>query len=171
MPSSKINLDKAKQNKLFYLVANVVVYRESDKRCLILKRDERETTHPGKWAVPGGKLEWEDLDINKPTRVNGDVLDYEDALEQLCRRETREEANIEIEGPLRFINTNVFIRPDGIPVVLVKFAASYKNGDIKLEVGAFTDHAWVNAEEVHNYPCIMGIPEEVTAAIELYSKP
>ncbi len=60
MLAKKISLDKAKQNKLFYFVANVVIYRESDKRCLILKRDKREKVHPGKYAVPGGKLEWED---------------------------------------------------------------------------------------------------------------
>ena len=170
MPASHITLDNAKKDKLFYFVANVVVYRESDGRCLILKRDERETTHPGKWAVPGGKLEWGDLDIAKPTRINGDVLDHENALEELCRREAMEEANVQIEGPLRFINTNVFIRPDGIPVVLVKFAAAYKDGDIKLEVGAFTDYAWVNQDEVKDYPCIMGIPEEVEAAIEAFRR-
>ena len=92
MPAAKISLDRAKKNKLFYFVANVIIYRESDKRCLILKRDEREKVHPGKYAVPGGKLEWEDLDIAKPTRINGDVLDFENAVEDLLARETLEEA-------------------------------------------------------------------------------
>jgi len=73
--------------------------------------------------------------------------------------------------PFKFINTNVFVRPDGIPVTLIKFAARYKSGDIKLEEGAFTDSAWVNAQEVHDYSCIMGIPEEVAAAIKLFTKP
>jgi len=36
-------------------VANVVVYRGLDGRCLILKRHEREKVHPGKYAQPGGK--------------------------------------------------------------------------------------------------------------------
>lgn len=56
MPAKKISIDNAKVGKLFYFVANVVVYRESDKKCLILKRDEREKVHPEKYAVPGGKL-------------------------------------------------------------------------------------------------------------------
>ena len=60
MPASKISIENAKKDKLFYFVANVVVYRESDGRCLILKRSEREKVHPGKYAIPGGKLEWED---------------------------------------------------------------------------------------------------------------
>ena len=169
MPTTSISIDNAKSNKLFYVVANVVVYRSSDQRCLILKRDERETAHPGKWAVPGGKLEWEDLTAQEPSRINGDILDYENAIEELCKREVMEEAGVTIEGPLKFINTNVFIRPDGIPVVLIKFAAAYKGGDVVLEEGAFTDYAWANADEVQEYPCIMGIAEEVAATITLYA--
>jgi len=57
MKAEKISLDNAKQNKLFYIVANVVIYRESDQRCLILKRSETEKVHPSKYCVPGGKLE------------------------------------------------------------------------------------------------------------------
>ena len=170
MSANSIRLDAAKQNKLFYFVANVMVYRESDGRCLLLQRDPREAVHPGMWGCPGGKLEWEDLDLEHPTRRNGDVLDYEDAVEKLCKREAFEEAGVEIEGPFHFINSNVFVRPDGIPVVLVKFAAKYKSGDIKLEVGGFVDSAWVNKEEVKNYPSIMGIEEEVAATIDAFSK-
>ena len=89
MPAQKISLKNAKENKLFYFVANVVVYRGSDGRCLILKRSEREKVHPGKWAVPCGKLEWEQFDLRKPTRVNGDVLDFGSAVEELLARERK----------------------------------------------------------------------------------
>jgi len=170
MPAEKISLNQAKQDKLFYFVANVVVYRESDKRCLILKRDLREKVHPGKFAVPGGKLEWNDLDLTKPTRMNGDVFDFENAVEDLLKREVFEEAGIEIEDDLSYINSVAFVRPDGIPVVLVKLAAKYKSGEIKLEKGAFTDFAWVNQEEVKNYDCIKGIAEEVAKTIQIFSK-
>lgn len=94
MPTAKkISLDNAKYDKLFYFVANAVIYRESDKRCLILKRHEREKVHPGRYAVPGGKLEWNDLNIAKPTRINGDVLDFEDAIKDLLARDTRRSWN------------------------------------------------------------------------------
>ncbi len=169
MPAEKITLSQAKQDKLFYFVANVVVFRESDKRCLILKRDPREKVHPGKFAVPGGKLEWNDLDLNNPTRMNGDVFDFENAVEDLLKREVFEEAGIEIADGLAYINSMAFVRPDGIPVVLVKLAAKYKSGEIKLEKGAFTDFAWVNQEEIKNYDCIKGIPEEVCKTIRLFS--
>ncbi|MBS3169452.1 NUDIX domain-containing protein [Candidatus Woesearchaeota archaeon] len=170
MPAPEISLERAKHNKLFYVVANVVVFRRDDARCLILRRHEREIAHPGKYAVPGGKLEWNALPIERPTRFNGDILDYENAIEELLVRETREEAGIEIDlsGGLKYINSVAFIRPDGIPVVLVKFAAYYKSGNVQLEKGSFTDHAWVNAEEVKVYDCIDGIKQEVAQTISLF---
>jgi len=170
MPATKISLDQAKKEKLFYFVANVVVYRESDRRCLILKRSEREKVHPGKYAVPGGKLEWKDLDIHHPTRINGEVLDYENAVEELLKREVMEEAGVEIHSGLKYINSVAFIRPDETPVILVKFAAKYKQGEVKPEEGGFTDYAWVNTEEVKTYPLIKGIDEEVRQTIELFRK-
>ncbi len=168
MPAEKISTDNAKGDKLFYFVANAVVYRESDGRCLILKRSEREKVHPGKYAVPGGKLEWKDLDVKKPTRMNGDVLDFENAVEGLLMREVREEAGIETDGTLKYINSVAFVRPDGIPVVLVNFATRYKSGEVRPEEGAFTDHAWVNAEEIKGYDCIQGVEEEVAETVNIF---
>ncbi|KKS15357.1 MAG: hypothetical protein UU71_C0017G0001, partial [Parcubacteria group bacterium GW2011_GWB1_41_6] len=168
MPAEKISLKNAKEDKLFYFVANAVVYRESDGRCLILKRSEREKVHPGKYCVPGGKLEWQMLDIKNPTRLNGDVLDFEDAVENLLAQEIKEETGLEIERDLKYINSVAFVRPDEIPVILVKFAAKYKRGDVKPDQNDFSDHAWVNSEEVKNYECIKGIPEEVAQTIKLF---
>jgi 8-oxo-dGTP pyrophosphatase MutT (NUDIX family) len=170
MPASKISLTSAKQDKLFYVVANVVVYRKSDGRCLILKRDPRDKAHPSKYAVTGGKLEWKDLPVGKPTRINGDVLDYQDAVEKLLIRETLEEAGIEIYPDFQYINSVAFIRPDEVPVILIKFCARYKKGKVVLEKGSFTDFAWVNAKEVKGYDCIDGIKKEVAQTIALFAK-
>jgi 8-oxo-dGTP pyrophosphatase MutT (NUDIX family) len=169
MPAEKISLENAKQDKLFYFVANVVIYRKSDGRCLILKRSETEKVHPGRYCIPGGKLEWKQLDLKKPTRMNGDVIDFQDAVEELLIREAKEEAGIEIKRDFKYINSVAFVRPDEIPVILVKFAAEYESGEVKLEDGAFTDFAWVDEEEVKQYECIKGIPDEVIKTIELFS--
>ena len=168
MPAKKISIEKAKKDKLFYFVANVIVYRESDKRCLILKRSENEITHPDIWAAPGGKLEWSDLDIKNPTRMNGDVIDFEDMIIKLLKRELFEEAGIKMHNNINFINDVTFIRPDGIPVVLLKFAAKYKSGNIVLEEDSFTDSAWVNNEEIKSYKCIDGLKEEVESTIKMF---
>ncbi len=168
MPATKISIEKAKQDKLFYIVANVIVYRESDGRCLILKRSDREIAHPGRWGVIGGKLEWKDMPVERPDHINGDVLDYNDMVEKLLIREAKEEANIEIEPTFKYIQSKTFIRPDEVPVVLLKFTASYKGGDVIVEEGAFTDYAWVNADEVDAYECIDGIQDEIKQTIQLY---
>ena len=164
----KISLEKAKENKLFYFVANVVVYRERDGRCLILKRGEQEVVSPGKYGVVGGKLEWSDLDLTRPTRYNGEVPNFEDVVEKLLIRETREEAGIEIESELKYINSVGFVRPDGIPAILVKFAAKYLTGEVVLEPQAFSDFAWVDVDEVKNYDCMEGIVEEVVKTVKLF---
>lgn len=169
MKAEKISLDNAKTNKLFYFVANVIVYRESDGRCLMLKRDKREKVHPGKYAVPGGKLEWGELDIGHPTRINGEVIDFQNAVENLLKRETLEEAGIEIYNFLQYINSAAFIRPDEVPTVFIKFCAKYKSGNVVLEVGGFTDFVWVNAEEVENYDCIGGMKEEIEKTIKIFT--
>lgn len=168
MPATKISIENAKQDKLFYFVANVVVYRDSDGRCLLLKRSDREKVHPGKYAIPGGKLEWKDMDIEHPTRMNGDVIDFENAVEDLVARETREEAGIEIEKKLYYINSVAFVRPDGIPVILVKFAAKYKSGYARPNPHDFSDFAWVNGEELKDYDYIAGIDEEIRKTIEIF---
>lgn len=98
--------------------------------------------------------------------MNGDVIDFENAVEDLLARETKEEAGIEIYPKLKYINSVAFVRPDEIPVVLVKFAAKYKSGEVCLEENSFSDFAWVNGEEVKNYDCIEGIWEEIETAIK-----
>ena len=129
--ASKISLDEAKENKLFYFVANVVVYRESDGRCLILQRSFKEKVHPGKFGVLGGKLEWDDMDLENPGRINGNVLDYPGAVEDLLKREAMEEGGVEIDtSDMRYLNSVAFVRPDGIPVLLAQFAARYVGGEV-----------------------------------------
>jgi 8-oxo-dGTP diphosphatase len=169
MPAESISIKNAKQDKLFYFVANAIVYRQEDGRCLLLRRSLDEKVHPGKFATPGGKLEWNDLDLSYPTRMNGEVLDFENAVEGLLAREVFEEAGLQVYDEMSYINSNAFVRPDGIPVVLVKFAMSYKSGEVKLEEGAFDDFAWVNSEEVEKCDCIEGIVDEVKKTIELFS--
>ncbi|MBI2665353.1 NUDIX hydrolase [Candidatus Woesearchaeota archaeon] len=172
MPAKKIDISSAKTDKLFYVVANVVIFRERDQKCLVLKRSMREKVHPGRYCVPGGKLEWKDLPIDKPTRINGEVLDYADATEKLLVKEVKEEAGITIDlsRGLKYLNSVAFIRPDGIPVMLIKFAAYYRSGEVVLEEGSFTDYAWVDAKEVKKLPTILGIAEEVEMTIKILRK-
>lgn len=169
MPADKVSVEHAKPDKLFYFVCTVIPFRREDGRCLILKRDEREKVHPGMWGVPGGKLEHGDLDLANPSRLNGDVADFEGKVADLLRREAHEEAGITLGDDFRLLGDIVFVRPDRIPVVMLQFGAEYAGGEVVLEEGAFTDSAWVTAEEVQQYDCIDGIQSEVTKTIKLFS--
>jgi 8-oxo-dGTP pyrophosphatase MutT (NUDIX family) len=165
----KISLDNAKKDKLFYFVATVVVYREKDKRCLILKRHEREKVHPGLYCVPGGKLEWKEFNLKKGQKHDG-VIYFENAVKDLLKREVLEEAGIHIKNDLHYIANMVFIRPDEIPVVLFRFGAKYEKGEVKLDAKDFTDFAWVNEKEMKKYPCIDNVCDEIRDTVKYFKK-
>jgi NADH pyrophosphatase NudC (nudix superfamily) len=120
------------------------------------------------YGVVGGKLEWSDLDISRPTRVNGQVLDYEQAIEALLQREALEEAGVSFNGPLVYLDSVAYIRPDNVPSVLIKFAAQYQSGTVQLEESSFSEYAWANASQAAQLPCIDGIVNEVTRTIEIF---
>ena len=168
MKARSLNIESATRNKLFYFVATTVVYRRDDSRCLIMKRDNREKVHPGKWGILGGKLEWSDLDLTQSTRMNGEVHDFFNIAENLLAREALEEANIHIEKDIHYIKSLGFVRPDGIPVVMIEFACAYESGNVIPEKGSFTDFAWVNDKEVKTYDCIEGIKDEVNMTISIF---
>ena len=163
----KISLAKAKKNKLFYFVVTGVIFRSSDKRCLILKRSEREVVHPGLWGVIGGKLEWQDLPESKITRWNFDIPNWEEVIEKLLIREAEEESGLKVSDP-KYLTSVAYVRTDGVPVVCPKFALMYKSGKVKL-APEFDDFTWVNKKEVKNYQVIKGIDKEISLAIVAYS--
>ncbi len=168
MKAIELSTNNAKPNKLFYFVANAVVYRKSDSKVLILKRAETEKVFPGIWGMIGGKLEHEDFDMTKPDMIlHDEVINFLSPIERLLKREITEEAGISVEDKMTYLKSVLFIRPDGVPTILVVFIAEYKNGEVKLEDKAFTDHRWVNEEEINDYKCIPGMEDEAKEAIKL----
>lgn len=162
----KISTEKAKPNKLFYVVATGVIYHPKRKKCLILQRSHKEITHPGLWGVPGGKLEWKDLQETPKSRQNFDVPDWVGLVEKILYREIVEECNLEVSDP-RYLGSVVFIRPDNVPAALFMFAVKYKSGRVKISED-FEDYAWVDEKEVKKYKHIMDIDWEVEQAMKLY---
>src|SRR5687767_9424857 len=121
----EISIEEAKQNKLFYVVTTGVIYNPELKKCLILQRSKKEIAHPGLWGVVGGKLEWGDLEDNKPTRMNHDIPNWEGLIETQLKREAKEESGLEVEDP-RYLESVVFLRPDNVPVALFQYAVRFK---------------------------------------------
>ncbi len=162
-----ISLENAKSEKLFYFVVTGVIYHPRLKKCLILKRSEKENAHGGLWGVTGGKLEWADLKNNPITRKNFKVLDWEGMVEQLIKREALEESGLRVDQP-KYLDSVVYLRPDNVPVVCCKFGVKYIGGKVEI-APEFDDYAWVDSREVKKYKTIQGIDKEVAQTIKFFS--
>jgi len=163
----KISLDKAKKDRLFYFVVTGIIFRHSDKRCLILKRSVKETAHPGLWGGIGGKLEWQDLEKSKITKMNFDIPNWDTMIEKLLYREAFEESGLKVDDP-RYLTSVAYVRTDGIPVICPKFAVRNKGGKVKI-APEFDDFAWVNSQEAKKHQLIGGIDREIALTIKAYS--
>ena len=164
----KISTDEAKQDKLFYVVANIIIIDISRRVCLLLKRGNQEKVFPGKWGHAGGKLEH--TDVRKLIVELGvqPIEGIDNILGKLAVREAKEECGLDVQEQSQILNNKVFIRPDGIPVVLVTMVCEYRGGEVVTEEGAITDHAWVTAEMLDAYDCIQGVKEEVVLAFSTF---
>ena len=142
------------KNQVHYVTATVILVNKEGK-FLIAKRADWEKAFPGKWTVPGGKLEVLDYALkNKDTSAH-----WYNVLEELCKKEVMEEVGLEIKN-IEYITSLVYIRSDGIPSLIISLWAEPVGEDIRL-CNALTDYKWVSLEEVKNYDLIEGIYEEL----------
>lgn len=76
-------------------------------------------------------------------------------IENGLKREVKEEVGIEIGKP-EYLLDLAFVRPDGIPVIVLTYFAPYAGGEIVLSEEA-VEVAWVTLEEAKSYDLIDGI--------------
>ncbi len=131
------------ENKAHYVVATGIIIK--DGKYLITKRAEWEKAFPGKWTVPGGKLEVKDYIHNKKDTTEH----WYNILEILLKREVKEETGLDIKN-IKYLTSMTFIRPDNIPVLIISLYADYDSGDVKLSKD-MTEYAWVDLDEAKNY--------------------
>jgi len=141
------------ENKAHYVAATGIVIKEG--KYLITKRAEWEKVFPGKWTVPGGKLEVKDY-IDKPKDTSEH---WYNILEILLRREMKEETGLNIRN-IKYLTSMTFIRPDNIPVLVISMYCDYDFGEVELSKD-MSDFAWVSFEEAKNYDLIEGIYDEL----------
>ncbi len=144
---------KYDKNKVHYIVVTGILIKDS--KYLIVKRAGWEKAFPGRWTVPGGKLEVLDYALGKKDTEHHWYNVFEDLLE----REVMEEVNLGIEN-IGYVTSMVYIRDDKIPCIIVSLFANPKPGEIKL-CNALTEYAWVSLEESKNYDLIERIYEEL----------
>jgi len=141
------------KNNVHYVVVTGILVK--DGKFLITKRAEWEKAYPGRWTVPGGKLEVLDYALKQKDTPS----QWYNILENLLKREINEEVGIEIEN-IGYVTSLVYIRPDEIPCLIVSLWAEPKSMNIKL-CNALTEFAWVDLEQAKNYDLIEGIYEEL----------
>lgn len=137
-------------------VVTSLVYRESDDTYLILKRSEKLPVYPGMWTVPGGGLERKDYFERPQTSPDG----WDNVLEVALLREIREEAGITVKN-VRYRGNTVFIRPDMVPVIVLRHYAQYASGDVVLDPADATDYRWIRPYELSQYDLIGNIPADI----------
>jgi len=142
-----------KDKELHRIASTAIIYK--DGKYLLLRRALTKKAFPGKWTVPGGGLEVDDY-INTPMTTSDH---WYFATENSLRREIKEESNLEV-GKMKFLLDIAFIRPDGIPVVILSYYCPYASGEVKLDEDSI-DHAWVTFEEAKKYDMVEGLLQEI----------
>src|SRR3989344_7588050 len=106
------------KNKAHYVVVTgILVSKEG--RYLIVKRAEWEKAFPGKWTVPGGKLEV----LGYALRQKDTKDHWYNVFEDLLKKEMLEEVGLEIkDGKFDYVASMVYIRSDGVPCLIVNLS-------------------------------------------------
>jgi 8-oxo-dGTP diphosphatase len=133
-------------DKKQHIVAiTAVVKNKKGDRFLIIKRNLNEVAYPGKWALPGGKVE-----------MGETIMDT-------LKREVKEEVGIEIEDDKRFLLDFTFTRPDGINVIGLCFLVRPKSEKVLLSED-FDEYRWITPAELKELDHIEGMEKEVGIA-------
>ncbi len=126
-----------------------------DGKYLITQRALTKKNFPGKWTVPGGNLELKDY-INRQRDTS---VHWYNVLEEVLRREVKEEVGLEIKN-IGYVTNLTFIQPDSSPVLIVSLFAEHAEGEVVLDNESI-NHKWISAEEAKDYDLIEGIHEEI----------
>lgn len=147
------------QNKEMHRIdSTAIIYRSKgdDFEYLITKRSLSKKAFPGKWTVPGGGLETDDYTNTPPTNSAG-IWYF--SVENSLKREIKEEVNLDIDK-IRYLLDMTFIRPDGVPAIVLSFYARYVSGEVTLDADSI-EFVWATCEECKNHDLIDGIYEEI----------
>ena len=122
-------------NKTHLILVNAVV-KKGDK-ILISQRSWEETHEPGKWTIPGGKVE----------RTNKEVWNV---IEKTLAREVLEETGVKIIKNVALLLNNTFIRSTKQHVVAFVFLCYWMSGEAKPLDDTISVH-WIKKEEINNF--------------------
>lgn len=143
-----------KDNAKFNIVLAIGVV-EKEGKFLIAQRSFEELQAPGKWSLPGGKVE-----------VKGDNLDI---LETALKREIKEEVGIVIDEDPIYVRSGSFIRVDKAPVVSIFFLCKWQSGRAK-PLEDSIDVAWISIEDLNKFDFATGVKKALKEAYKKYQE-
>lgn len=142
---------------LHEIVITAIVVK--DGKYLITKRSPNEKRFPGKWTVPGGKLEVEDY-VNLPKDTD---FYWYNVLEQVLKREVMEEVGLKIAN-IEYVTSLATVHDDGNPSLVISCMADYLSGKVIVQEDEAEDFAWVTLKQACGYDLIDGIFDELAMA-------
>lgn len=127
-----------------------------DGKYLITRRVLSKKRSPGKWTVPGGKLETKDY-INLPKDTeNG----WYGVIEKVLRREIKEEVGLEVKN-IEYLTNLTLVHPDGNPSLIISCIAEYSSGEVTLQKEETDKFEWVSSAEAKKFDLLDGIYDEL----------
>lgn len=143
------------ENKYLHEVAITAIIVK-DGKYLITRRSANKKRFPGKWTVPGGKMETNDyLQLPKDTEYY-----WYNVLERTLKREVKEEVGVEINN-VEYITSLATVHADGSPSLVISCLADYVSGEVTLQKDESDAFTWVTSEEAKKYDLLDGIYEEL----------
>ena len=135
-----------------------------DGAYLITRRSPNKKRFPGKWTVPGGKLETDDyIHLKKDTEFY-----WYNVLEQVLKREVKEEVGLEIKN-IEYVTSLATMHEDKAPSLVISCVADWAGGDVRLQEEETDQFAWVSLEESKQYELLEGIYDELAMVEEMRS--
>lgn len=122
-------------DKTHLILVNAVV--KKGNKILISQRSWGETHEPGKWTIPGGKVE----------RTNKEVWSI---IEKTLAREVLEETGVKIKKEVILLLNNTFIRSTGQHVVALIFLCYWMAKNAK-PLDDTIDVRWIEKNEIINF--------------------
>ncbi|MBI2048158.1 MAG: NUDIX domain-containing protein [Parcubacteria group bacterium] len=145
-----------KDNYLHEIAITAIIVKE--EKYLITRRAKTKKKFPGRWTVPGGRLEVSDYqNLPKDTEYH-----WYNIVGKTLRREVREEVGLEIEN-VDYLTSITMLVGDH-PTLILSYMADYKSGEIMLQKEELDEYKWVTLEEAKQYDLIEGIYDELVMA-------
>lgn len=143
-------MKNTKDNAKFHIVLVTGVI-EKQSKYLIAQRSYDEIQAPGKWALPGGKVELFKKDNDKHI------------LEKTLIKEINEEVNMIIHPNPEYLLSSSFTRVDNARVVGVLFLCKWKSGEAQALEDTISVE-WITMKELDKYDFCTGVKNALRLA-------